>query len=84
MGGFSQFSVTAGAFKRVEFGYSRSVTQAGSTAGLSPLFEGGFNIVHGKVNLLPENAGKKQYLPAISSGFVARTREARGRGDQLA
>ena len=73
VGGYHQFSVTAGAFKRVEFGYSRTVTQLGATPGLSPLFDGGFNIVHGKVNLLPENAGKKKYLPAISSGFVART-----------
>ena len=38
----------------------------GSVAGLSPLFDGGFNIFHGKANLLGENAGKHSYIPAIS------------------
>jgi hypothetical protein len=37
------------------------------------LFNGGFNIFHGKANLLGENAGKRNYIPAISLGFVART-----------
>ena len=73
IGGLTQSSVTVGFLNRAEFGYTRSSNLTGSTPGLSPLFEGGFNTVHGKVNLLMENAGKQKYLPAISSGFVART-----------
>ena len=73
IGGLTQSSVTVGFLHRAEFGYTRSSNLTGSTPGLSPLFTGGFNTVHGKVNLLPENAGRKNYLPAISSGFVART-----------
>ena len=65
--------MTVGFLKRAEFGYTCSSNLTGSTPGLSPLFTGGFNTVHAKVNLLGENAGKKNYTPAISSGFVART-----------
>ena len=73
VGGYMQTSVTTGMFKRVEFGYTRTLSMGGTTLALSPLFEGGFNTVHGKVNLIPENAWKKKYMPAISWGFVART-----------
>lgn len=73
IGGYVQTSVTVGLFKRAEFGYTRTIGLDGSTPALSPLFEGGFNTVHGKVNLVPENYGKRNYLPAISAGFVART-----------
>ena len=73
VGGYMQTSVTTGMFKRVEFGYTRTLSMGGTTPALSPLFEGGFNTVHGKVNLIPENAWKKKYMPAISWGFVART-----------
>jgi len=44
---------------------------------LSPLFDGGFNTFHGKVNVVPENSGKKNWVPAISIGFVARTQVKR-------
>lgn len=73
LGGFHQASVTEGLFGRAEFGYTRTFHQIGGTAGLSPLWSDGFNAVHGKVNLVPENAGKNNWLPAISTGFVART-----------
>ena len=73
VGGYMQTSVTTGMFKRVEFGYTRTLSMGGTTPALSPLFEGGFNTVHGKVNLIPENTWKKKYMPAISWGFVART-----------
>lgn len=76
LGGFHTASVTAGAFSRLEFGYTRAFHQEGSTAGLSPLWKDGFNIVHAKVNLVKENAGKNNWLPAISAGFVARTQVA--------
>ena len=52
IGGLTQSSVTVGFLNRAEFGYTRSSNLTGSTPGLSPLFAGGFNTVHGKVNLL--------------------------------
>ena len=55
-----QVSVTAGAFSRVEFGYTRSFNQLGNAPGVSKLFNDGFNTFHGKVNLIPENVGKKK------------------------
>ena len=73
IGGLTQSSVTVGILKKAEFGYTRTNTLGGSAPGLSPLFEGGFNTVHGKVNFVPENAGKKKYVPAMSMGFVARS-----------
>jgi hypothetical protein len=73
IGGLYQVSVTTGLFKRFEIGYTRSLNSAGETPALSPLFEGGFNTFHAKANLLPENAGKHNYLPALAVGFIART-----------
>lgn len=73
IGGYIQTSVTIGFLKRAEFGFTRSVNLTGTTAGLSPLFEGGFNTFHGKVNFVPENVSRQNYMPAISGGFVART-----------
>jgi hypothetical protein len=75
LGGFHTASVTEGLFGRAEFGYTRTFHQPGTTTGLSQLWDGGFNIVHGKVNLVPENASKNKWLPAISTGFVARTQD---------
>ena len=75
LGGFHTASVTEGLFGRVEFGYTRTFHQPGTTTGLSPLWDGGFNIVHGKVNVVRENAGKNNWLPAISAGFEARTQD---------
>lgn len=68
-----QVSVTVGMFNRAEVGYTRSLQSDGNNTALSPLFTGGFNTFHGKVNLVPENAGKNNAVPAISVGFVART-----------
>jgi hypothetical protein len=73
IGGLYQVSATTGLFGRFEIGYTRSLNSAGSTPALSSLFEGGFNTFHAKANLLPENAGKQKYVPAIAVGFVART-----------
>jgi len=66
-------SATIGFLKRFEVGYTRAFNSDGSVPSLSPLFNGGFNIFHGKANVLAENAGKHNYIPAISLGFVART-----------
>jgi hypothetical protein len=75
LGNFHTISVTEGIAGRVEFGYTRDLHQQGSTAGLSPLWDSGFNLVHAKVNVVKENAGKQAWLPAISAGFVARTQD---------
>jgi len=76
LGGFHTVSVTEGLAGRVEFGYTRAFHQDGGTPALSPLWKDGFNVVHGKFNLVKENAGKNKWLPAISTGFVARTQVA--------
>src|ERR1700738_1344294 len=68
IGGFHQASVTMGAFNRIEFGYTRSLHQGGSSAAFSPLWSDGFNAFHGKLNLLRE---RRAGLPAVSVGFVA-------------
>jgi hypothetical protein len=68
----NQVSIDFGAFKRVEFGYSRTVVSEGNNA-LSGMFNQDFNTFQAKVNLLPENSYKTQ-LPAISAGFVAHAR----------
>lgn len=73
LGNFHTASVTAGLVSRVEFGYTRVFHSLGKARELSPLWNGGFNIVHAKVNVVPENAGKQPWLPAISGGFVVRT-----------
>jgi hypothetical protein len=70
LGGFHQVSVTMGAFGRLEFGYTRNLHQDGSTAGLSNLWDSGFNVFHGKLNLLQE---RRTWRPAVSVGFVARS-----------
>ena len=72
-----QTSITVGMFGRTEFGYTRTFTKTGNTPGLSPLFSGGFNTFHGKVNIVPENVKKNKFVPAISVGFVARTQVRR-------
>lgn len=82
LGGFHQASITVGGFNAVEFGYTRSFHQEGSTAGLSNLWSGGFNTFHGKVNLIPEKTSKRDWRPALSVGFVART-EVRNVGGVL-
>jgi hypothetical protein len=72
-----QVSVTEGLLKRVELGYTRAVNAAGDSAALGPLFEGGFNVFHGKVAFVDENAGKHKWVPALAAGFVARTQVRR-------
>jgi len=66
-----QSSVTVGFLSRVEVGYTRSSVTAGTSEPASGLFDRGFNIFHGKVVLVPENAGGR-HVPAISAGFVVR------------
>ncbi|MBS1795147.1 MAG: DUF3034 family protein [Acidobacteria bacterium] len=73
VGNHFQFSITVGAAKRVEFGYTRNVAAEGSNTTFSPLFSEDFNIFHGKAVLVEENANKTKWVPAIAVGFVART-----------
>lgn len=73
IGYFSKISVTDGAFDRIEFGYTRDVHQDPGNLALSSLWHSGFNIAHAKVNVIKENAGNHNWLPAISVGFLART-----------
>lgn len=80
LGNHFQASITVGMFSRAEFGYTRSIVSEGSSTALSPLFKNGFNIFHGKVNVLPENYNKNKAVPAISIGFVARTQVKRVAG----
>jgi len=77
MGNDFQASITVGLLKRIEVGYTRALVSEGDTPTLSPLFNNGFNIVHGKVNFLPENSFHTKYLPALSLGFAARTQVQR-------
>jgi hypothetical protein len=70
LGGFNQISVTMGAFRRIEFGYTRDVHLEGNTAGVSNLWTSGFNAFHGKVNLVEEDRG---WIPSISAGFMVRS-----------
>ncbi len=76
LGDFNTVSITEGLAKRIEFGYTREDHSAGSSASLSPLWTNGFNIFHGKVNVIPENAGKTKWVPAVSFGGIARTNDS--------
>jgi hypothetical protein len=73
IGTFSKISVTEGVFGRFEFGYTRDVHTTADNPSLSPLWHNGFNIAHGKINLIKENAGKHNWLPAVSVGFLVRS-----------
>jgi hypothetical protein len=76
IGDFNTVSITEGFAKRIEFGYTREDHSAGSSASLSPLWTNGFNIFHGKANIIPENAGKTKWVPAVSIGGIARTNDS--------
>lgn len=72
IGAYSTISVTEGFAKRFEVGYTGEVHAAGSTAGLSPLWSGGFSLAHGKATLVPENFGKNKWVPAVAVGGIVR------------
>jgi hypothetical protein len=73
IGDFHETSIELGVGKRVEFGYTHEFHTFGNNAGLSYLWQNGFDIFNGKVNLVSENAGKTKWVPAVSVGFLART-----------
>jgi hypothetical protein len=76
IGTFNTVSITEGLAKRIEFGYTREDHAAGSNSTLSPLWTDGFNIFHAKANIIPENAGKTKWVPAISIGGIVRTNDS--------
>lgn len=79
VGDFSTVSITEGFAKRFEFGYTHEIhnEDGGSNAALgpalSPLWNSGIDIVHAKVNLIPDSFGKQKWVPAISVGGIFRT-----------
>ena len=77
IGDFHEVSITMGVLNRFEFGYTHDLHTAGSNAALSPLWNDGFNVFHGKALLIKE---KKEWVPAVSVGFMART-QVRNVGD---
>jgi hypothetical protein len=92
IGDFHEVSTEVGLGKRFEFGYTREMHVMGgsggvysngtSAANLNYLWQNGFDIYNGKVNLVPENFKKNPAVPAISVGFIART-GVRNVGDYL-
>lgn len=72
IGDFHQASVTVGFRKRFELGYTHDFHAQGDNAALSPLWQNGFEIFHGKATLIPENLHQENWIPAVSVGFMAR------------
>jgi hypothetical protein len=72
IGDFNTISVTEGFAKRFEFGYTSEVH-----AGADPdsLWKSDFSIVHGKATIVPENAGKTKWVPAIAVGGIFRAND---------
>ena len=73
IGQFHEASIEVGIGKRLELGYTHEYHAQGSNPNLSPLIQNGLEIFNGKLNLVPENYQKKTWVPAISTGFIART-----------
>lgn len=82
IGRYNQLSITSGYEKRVEFGYTRTIHDAGTNATLSPLWTDGFNTFHAKGSLIAENAWKQPWMPQVSTGFMLRT-QVRNVGGQM-
>ena len=72
IGDFHEASITVGFLKRFEMGYTHEFHTQGDDKGLSPLWQNGFEIFHGKAMLIPENLHGKKWIPTISVGFMAR------------
>ena len=72
IGDFHEASITVGFLKRFEMGYTHEFHVQGDDKSLSPLWQNGFEIIHGKAILIPENYDGGKWVPAISVGFMAR------------
>lgn len=79
VGDFSTVSVTEGFAQRFEFGYTHEIhnedggSKAALAPALTPLWDSGIDIVHGKVNLIPDGFKKQKWIPAISVGGIYRS-----------
>jgi len=84
VGDFSTVSITEGFAKRFEFGYTHEIhnedggSQAALAPALTPLWNSGIDIVHAKVNLIPDSYKKQKWIPAISVGGIYRTGDGIG------
>ena len=72
IGDFHEASVTVGFLQRFELGYTHEFHAQGNDETLSPLWQNGFEIFHGKAMLIPENLHQENWIPAVSVGFMVR------------
>ncbi len=83
VGQFHEASIEVGIGKRLEVGYTHEYHAFGNDPNLSFLWQNGFEIFNGKVNLVDENSHGKPWLPAISVGVLARA-NVRNAGNYMA
>ncbi|HMD78151.1 MAG TPA: DUF3034 family protein [Terracidiphilus sp.] len=69
IGDFSTVSITEGFAKRFEAGYTSEIHAGPDPTGL---WASDFSIVHAKATIVPENAGKTKWVPAIAVGGIFR------------
>ena len=70
IGDFHEISITVGFLKRFEIGYTHEYHTQGGDPSLSPLWQNGFEIFHGKAMVISES--KEDWWPAIAVGFMVR------------
>jgi hypothetical protein len=79
VGDFSTVSITEGFASRFEFGYTHEIhnedggSKAALAPALTPLWDSGIDIVHAKVNLIPDSFKKQKWIPAVSVGGIYRS-----------
>ncbi|MFT4111779.1 hypothetical protein [Silvibacterium sp.] len=80
VGTYSTVSITEGVAGRFEFGYTGVTHSAGedksNAVNLSPLWNSGYSIVHGKATIVSENAFQQKWLPAIAVGGIVRMNDS--------
>jgi hypothetical protein len=76
LGNEFQVSITAGFLKIAEGGFTRTFNVQGGDE-MAPLFANGFNAGHIKFRLMPENAWRTWFVPAIATGAIVRTQVRR-------
>ena len=76
LGNDFQASVTAGFLRIAEAGFTRTFNVLGNDE-LAPLFANGFNAAHIKFRVMPENAWRTSFIPALAAGAIVRTQVRR-------
>lgn len=80
IGTYSTVSITEGFASRFEVGYTGVSHSAGedktNAVNLSPLWNSGYSIVHGKATLVPENAEHRKWIPAVAVGGIVRVNDS--------